>query len=346
MKTIVVNNPAARSGGALTILKEFLEKITTLNCTHKFIVIVSLRALKKYETDNVKIYIIDSQNFKERILWDNFKLKKYLKTNNVVPDLFISLQNTGVKLEKNIPQIIYYHQLLSILNLEWNIFNKNQRIYWMYKNIYPIFIKLHLNKAIKVIVQTEWVKNKFSKKFNYASKDILLMRPKVKEINLESIKLLPKNKFRIFYPAAPHIYKNHKIIIEALKKIKNNNKNIFDEIECIFTFNNNENLGIYSLIRKYELENSIKLIGEISYEKVLEYYKSSDLMVFPSYLETFGLPLIEAQNFNLDILVVDLPYSKEVLKDYKRVEFIQQNDIEKWSEKIKDNLVRKYEKKL
>ena len=84
----------------------------------------------------------------------------------------------------------------------------------------------------------------------------------------------------------------------------------------------------------------IKLIGKISYEKVLEYYKSSDLLVFPSYLETLGLPLLEAQQFNLKILAVNLPYSKEVLENYENVDFLDQKNILEWEKKIKSNIKR------
>ncbi|MGL5903663.1 MAG: glycosyltransferase [Cetobacterium sp.] len=334
MKTIVVNNPAARSGGALTILKEFLDKVSTLKCNRKFFVIVSLEELKKYETDKIKVLVISAQGFKSRVLWDNFGLKKYLQERKIMPNLFISIQNTGVNLNKNIPQIIYYHQPLSIVNLKWNILKKNERLYWMYKNIYPIFIKQHLNKVKKVIVQTEWVRDGFSNKFKYPIKNIILIRPEIKKIDVDSIRIIPKNKFRIFYPAAPLIYKNHRVIIEALGLLKKENPELIEKIECIFTFSSGENSELDNLIRKLELESIIKLIGKISYEKVLEYYKSSDLLVFPSYLETFGLPLEEAQQFNLGILVGEFPYSREVCQKYEKVKFIDVNIPFEWKNEI------------
>lgn len=335
MCTILVNNPAARSGGALTILKEFLEKISTLECNRKFYIFVSLDELKKYENKNIKIIVLPQQGFINRILWDNFGLKKYLNQNNIYPKICLSIQNTGVNLNKKIPQIIYYHQPLSIVELNWNILKKEERIFWIYKNIYPFFIKQHLNKVRKVIVQTEWVKEGFNKNFNYSIYDIAVVRPEIKKINVDSIKSIPKNKFRIFYPATPLVYKNHKIIIEALGLLKKE-KDI-EDIECIFTFDKSENLELDSLIKKYGLEESIKLVGKIPYKKVLEYYKSSDLLVFPSYLETLGLPLLEAQQFNLPIVALDLPYVREVVGNYRKVEFLDLNNLW-WKNVIKMNI--------
>lgn len=336
MKIIVINNPAAKSGGALTILKDLLEKIKSLKCSNKFYVFVCLEELKKYETEKLKIIVIPQQGFKNRIYWDNYGLKKYLELNNIFPNLFISVQNTGVNLNKSIPQIIYYHQPLSIVDLKWNLFDKEQRIFWMYKNIYPFFINQYLDRVKKVIVQTEWVKDMFSKKFDYSLEDIALMRPEIKMIKVEDINIISKEKFRIFYPATPIIYKNHKIIIEALGELKKECKDLDKKIECIFTFKPEDNTSLYRMIKDNNLESVVKLVGKIPYVKVLEYYKTSDFMVFPSSLETFGLPLIEAQNFGIEILAYDLPYVREVIGNYKKIKYIKKDN--EWKEEISKKL--------
>lgn len=321
MKVIVVNNPAAKEGGALTILKNFLENLYKSKCNNKFYIFVSLEELKIYEKENIKIIVIGKQNFKQRILWDNYGLKKYLKVNNIESDLFLSLQNTGVNLPKGIPQLLYFHQALPLSEKKWSFLKKEERIYWFYKNIYPFFIRRYLNRVNKVIVQAKWIRDEFSNRFYYKYENILVDNPIIKIPELEKVTIIPKDKFRIFYPANPLIYKNHKIIIESLRELKKDIPNLSEKLECIFTFSKEENIEIDNLIKKYKLEDVIKLIGKIPYEQVLRYYKSSDLMVFPSYIETLGLPLIEAQYFNLKILVPILPYTKEILKTYKKAKF-------------------------
>lgn len=340
-KIIVVNNPAAKEGGALTILKNFLETIYQNNCRNVFYIFVSLEKLKKYEKENMKIIVINRQNFKQRIIWDNYGLKKYLKVNNIKPDIFLSIQNTGVNLPKNIPQLLYFHQAISLTNNRWSFFKKEERIYWFYKKIYPIFIRQYLNRVNKVIVQTEWIKKEFSKKFKY--KNILVVRPVIENIDIEKAKIIKKTKFRIFYPATSLIYKNHKIIIESLWEIKKEFLKLEEKVECIFTFSKGENLEIDNLIKKFELEKIIKLIGKVSYQEVLNYYKSSDLMIYPSYIETLGLPLLEAKLFNLPILAIDLPYSREILQEYQKVSFFKsKNEVVKL---LKENIKYKVDNK-
>lgn len=330
LKVIVVNNPAARESGALTILEDFLQCIFNSKCKNKFYIFVSIDRLKKYQRDNVKIIVLKKQNFIDRIYWDQYGLKKYLKKHNIEVDLFLSLQNTGVNLNRNIPQIIYYHQSLSISDKKWSILKKNERKFWFYKNIYPFFIKRYLEYAQKIIVQTEWIKKEFSRKFGYSKKNIFVIKPKIFLPNASEVtsKLKFRDKVRIFYPATPLIYKNHKLIIEVINSLNLKIPNLANKIECIFTFSKEENIFLTSIINKYNLESIIKLIGKIEYKEVLQYYKSSDLLIFPSYIETLGLPLIEAQYFNLKILAIDLPYSREVLKTYDKVLYFT-NDLEK-----------------
>jgi len=41
-------------------------------------------------------------------------------------------------------------------------------------------------------------------------------------------------------------------------------------------------------------------------------YKNSKALVFPSYVEGFGLPIIEAQHYQLPVLASDTPIHREV----------------------------------
>lgn len=323
MKTIVINNPAAKESGALTILEQFLKKIYNSKRKSQFYCFVSVPSLKKYEKNNIKIIVLQKQNFINRIIWDNYGLKKYLKDNNIKPNIFVSLQNTAVNLDSSIIQILYYHQPLPLTNRKWSLLKKEERKYWFYKNIYPFFIKQYLKKVKKVIVQTNWVKDSFSKKFNYNTAKILVKKPKISLPKIENIKINKKSKFRIFYPAMPYVYKNHKMIVETLFELKEEILNFEEKVECIFTFSEKDSSELTKLIKDNELENIVILVGKISYERVMEYYRNSDLLLFPSYIETLGLPLLEGKHFNMNILAIDLPYSREVIDSYNKVRYFK-----------------------
>lgn len=337
MKTIVINNPAACEGGALIILKQFLDNLMIYKQSSvKYIVIVSIEELKKYKCENTEIVIVKKHSWKERIFWDNFGFKFWCKDNNINPDLIISLQNTGLNFDKKIPQIVYIHQSIPFVKKNWNILKKDERLYWMYKNIYNFFIKRFINKNTTLVVQTEWMKEEVVKKCKINENKVKVIFPDIPEININEIeKIKLKKGFNIFYPAYPFLYKNHKIIIEALKYLKDKKYDI-SNINVYFTFQNIENAEIFKLTNKYNLRDNINFTGKMDYKTVLQYYKSCDLIVFPSYIETVGLPLIEGAFFGKYILVSDEKYSKEVLKNYKGVKFIKYNDKKQWAKEIID----------
>ena len=57
-------------------------------------------------------------------------------------------------------------------------------------------------------------------------------------------------------------------------------------------------------------------------------YSTSDVIVFPSKLETWGLPLTEAKAYNKRILAADLPYAREAIGDYDLVSLFPVNSAE------------------
>jgi glycosyltransferase involved in cell wall biosynthesis len=60
------------------------------------------------------------------------------------------------------------------------------------------------------------------------------------------------------------------------------------------------------------LADHIHLLGEIPYEDVPSWYASAELFVFPSYLETFGHPLLEAMASEVPVVAADIPVFREI----------------------------------
>ena len=44
-------------------------------------------------------------------------------------------------------------------------------------------------------------------------------------------------------------------------------------------------------------------------------YKNTELFVFPSYYEGFGIPILEAMNANCKIILSDIPVFREITKN-------------------------------
>jgi len=63
------------------------------------------------------------------------------------------------------------------------------------------------------------------------------------------------------------------------------------------------------------IAENIHILGEVPYSDIRGYYAGADLFVFPSHLETFGHPLLEAMVSGLPIVAADIPVFREIGTD-------------------------------
>ena len=342
-KIVFVNDVAATEGGALTILKQFLSNISKYSPQDfVYYIFCSLQELKQYESSNIKI-ITDVKGTKwlERIKWDLFGLKKWSQSHHLKADLIISLQNTGCRYYSGTKQIVFIQQALAFCSSKkWSFLKKKERALWFYQHIYKQIIRYSLRKDTLLVAQTETMKNAIIQQFKWDKSKIKVIRPSLEEIKVEKVNKINfnDNKFHIFYPASTVLYKNHEIIIRALQYLKEKDRDVYNNLLVHFTFKPEgaRNLELVNLINKLGVNEAIKLEGQLPYKRVLSFYKSCDLMVFPSYIESYGLPLREAAFFGLPILASDLPFSREVLKDYSGGKFLDYTNSQVWAETIKE----------
>lgn len=312
MKILVFDVPAS-DGGALSVLQEFFEYINSHEKEHQWIFIVSVDKLNS-TSKNVKIlkFPETKHNWGKRIYFELFKAKKIIQKEK--PDIIFSLQNTALLWTK-IPQIIYLHQTLPFIKCKrFSIFKKEERFLAIYRQIFKYLIGWSIKKSSGIIVQTNWVKNAVIELYKTSGQKIFVIPTYVK-FNAE-IKDVQIDKNKFFYPTAPFVYKNIQVIIDAVRILVDKGYNP----KVYLTINGNENEHSKKIYKQIEKNTAFVLIGKISRESVMNYYKFSTLL-FPSYLESLGLPLLEARIMKTNIIASDMPFSHEILDNYKYVQY-------------------------
>jgi glycosyltransferase involved in cell wall biosynthesis len=322
---IMVFDVPAESGGALSVLNDFYNEYKA-NKKNNYIFVVSKPELE--ETENIKIMRFPwvKKSWLHRLYFDNFianKLVKEYKTDEV-----LSLQNIIIP-HTDIYQTVYIHNSLPFVNYRFSI--TENTLLWIYQNILSRIIYNSIIKANKVIVQTEWMKKECVRKLKVSESKIEVIPPKINIVVKKYFESTHDSLTTFFYPASGVAFKNHKLIIETCLKFQIEG---IKEYKVVLTLDGNENKNILRLFEIAKENNlPIAFIGNISREQVFDYYSKSTL-IFPSYIETVGLPLIEAKIHKTPILASDCPYSHEILDGYEQVNFFDPFSIESLYKKL------------
>ena len=69
---------------------------------------------------------------------------------------------------------------------------------------------------------------------------------------------------------------------------------------------------IHALIRKEGLADRIRVLGHMQPPQLRVLYAAASVLVFPSFEETFGLPIVEAMNYGLPVITADVAATREI----------------------------------
>lgn len=336
IKNIVISAGASRTSGAKTIYLQLMEHLRYHVGNNRYIVFVD-ESMPRPEITGVEYVIVDVRKWLDRLRFDYGRCKETLERMNVKPDLVISLQNTGVACLKDTWQLIYYHQPLPFYPQRWNPLKKEERRLFMYKHIYPWLVRNSIRKdRVDFIAQIPFIKDGIIDSFRIDENRVHVLFPDTEKVEKEKLKpySFEEDNFNFMYPATAVSYKNHKMLIDALTALREKNKNVCERLRIHLTLGPDDYPIFTERIREAGLEQQFVLHGAVPHEQLLCMLNSSHGLIFPSTIETLGLPLLEAAKLGKAIVASDLIYAHQVLGDYEGVSFVDVNDARKWAENI------------
>jgi glycosyltransferase involved in cell wall biosynthesis len=311
---IMVFNVPAETSGALSILNEFYNEV--INYEDESIdwtFVLSKPVL--YERENIRVLRFPwvKKSWFHRLYFDNIIAPKLIKKFKV--DKVISFQNIIIPHTK-IKQSLYVHNCLPFINHKFKLI-ENKHL-WIYQNIISRNIIKSIKKADKVLVQTKWMKEACIEKTKIENVKINVVSPTV-NLNVQNyFKPVKKSFSTFFYPASGFVYKNHQVIVNACEKLKESN---ITDFKVIFTLNGDENDHILKLYKEVKDKGlPIEFVGNLTRDQVFDLYTQS-ILLFPSYIETFGLPLLEAKLHQGVVVASNCPFSHEILDNYNNAYF-------------------------
>jgi len=185
-----------------------------------------------------------------------------------------------------------------------------------FNRLYKFVYQKNISRNTFIVVQQDWLREKFSDIFRIDKNKIIVAHPNVATAH-ESNGNVNNRKVFIF-PAFPRVFKNIELLGECSKLLYNRGVLNF---EIILTIDGSENKYAHWLKKKYGHLPSLTFIGKQSRDKIFDLYAKSDCLIFPSKLETWGLPISEFKAFNKPVWLADLPYAHETIGTYDKVLF-------------------------
>lgn len=297
---IVVNDIAASTGGAMTVLRDFYRCVCENDTENEWIFLLGERYFE--ETDNVKIIPMPEikKSGVKKMLFDFVTGRKFV--SSLKPDVVLSLQNI-ITFGLKVPQITYIHQAIPFQETKrFSLFSARERKLAFVQRFIGGIIKRSAKRCDRVIVQTEWMKEAVCRRCRIPADRVSVVMPQVKPFAaVEGVSFDPT---AFFYPTSAALHKNNAAVFEASAQLEQKG------LDFSVTVTLPEESG----------RGRVVGVGRIPYEDVIAHYCASTL-VFPSYIETFGYPLAEARQAGTIVLASDTAFSREVLAGYENAYF-------------------------
>ena len=334
MKTIVISAVNLRKGGTLTILRDCLQSLSELvqSCEgYRVVALVHKRELCDYPGIDY-IEMPDIIKGWSRRLWCEYVTMNRISKELAPVYLWLSLHDTSprVKAEK---QAVYCHNSFPFYRWNFRDFKMDYKIplFAMFTK-YAYKVNVRSNKYL--IVQQNWLREGLSKMFRLEKEKFIVAPPQRKRVDIIPDNI-SKDTFTFFYASTPDCHKNFETLCMASELLQEEIG--ADKFKVVLTLSGEENKYSRWLKQTWGHVNSIDFAGFMSKEKLFGYYKSADCFVFPSKVETWGLPITEfvEASGNKAMLLSDLPYAHETAAGATHVGFFNPSDPVELKDKMK-----------
>ncbi len=199
---------------------------------------------------------------------------------------------------------------------------------------YRLVVRNAVRRAAKIITPTKAIKDDLLKKFSLQPGKVVVTYEGTPEVNSkvknQNSKVLEKYKINqpyLLYVGSLYPHKNVEIVVRALKGMDNPPQLVVVSARNAFL----EKFAQF--VKKENAEKFVNLVGYISDEELAALYKNAQAFVFPTLSEGFGLPGLEAMQYETPVVCSGLLVLKEVYGE--AAIYFDPRRVEDVSEKIK-----------
>jgi hypothetical protein len=324
---ILVDALYIHTGGSKVLLEYLLKELLDRNLITNYYFLIDCRLKSNYidKINNDQYKIIKGKEFDRKLFYKRNcdKFSRFFCMANVPPpirikynDVFILFHNAHIL--NSINSVISIYSAFKYVLKKQYIFLINSRKYiW--------------------IVQTQNMEKLLSSFFKFNKIEII---PFFELCTTDSL-LECKNIPNFIYVADGQPQKNHRFLLKTWDVLFSNyniNYNLY------LTIGSNYKPLLSDILDLNKKGIKIINLGHLSHHQVLNYYKICEFLLYPSYIESFGLPLIEAVNAGCKVISINKPYIYDVVLPSETFNEFEVNKLVDIIIKIKDNIPLKESK--
>lgn len=316
-RRLVISAVNFSEGGPLTALRDCLAAAARVLAPEwEIIALVHDRTL--FSTEGVRyVEFPDAKRSWLRRLhleyWGFNAIAKKLK-----PDVWLSLHDISPRVA--VPrQVVYCHNPSPFYRprLREAVWEPS---FFLFTLFYRYLYRINIHANSFVVVQQDWIRKAFRRL--YGVRNVVVAHPVKKAPKVESASASVASG-TFLYPALPRVFKNFEALCEAAEIL---HRRVGDIFEVRLTLTGQESRYAAHLKRRFGDSPVIRFIGRQDTEGMMQQYREASAVVFPSRLETWGLPISEAKNLGKPLLVADLPYAHETVGEYDQASFFDPLD--------------------
>ena len=180
------------------------------------------------------------------------------------------------------------------------------------KKLWSLALIVDIKKSKKIVAISQESKKVIVNRFKISPEEITVIPPGVKTDIYKPIPSIRKRKnkniFRLFYCGRLCLRKGTDLLLDSLVLLKEKYKIQNSKLYIAGTVDKNFNLK--REVKKRHLERNVFFLGNLSDQELSLHYNLSDVFVFPSRIEGYGIPPLEALACGIKVVSTNIPSIK------------------------------------
>lgn len=302
-------------GGTESCVRNLLSGFAQINPKDWIIILLlskdnadSFKKYAEYSCFILDVCNVNSDNQKERVIWQNTKMGRHLKKLGIKLCLepvygkpFIGTKEIDFITTIHDLQAIHYPQYFSKGRVSW------MKMSW----------KNSVRSSKKIVAISEYVKSDIEMHYSKAKGKTVVIYDAIhidaSEVSDTSLlKKLGVEPQKYYYTVSSlFLHKNLKTLVLSIAELKKNHSKVFFPL-VVSGIGGRKRDELDKLIEEYNIKNDIIFTSFVSNDERNMLYKNSRVFLFPSIFEGFGMPPLEAAYLDVPVLTTRCTSIEEV----------------------------------